>query len=611
MLPMVAVMSALAAGPTPTQAIQEAAWARHRAPLLAEHGPHTVESVTALGQLRRADLVDTIAGIGDTDDPALRVAAIDALANTPDSAPVLRTWLAQTKPARGKAAKERNPHLALLAALGRQGEEADVPALVAALDLRAPAGPAAAIALGRMGRRKVDASAAVPDLLAALGSRQPETVEAAAFALFRIGLPEGSLPDEVLEGFTDAPTPSARAWLVRAGWPGLGMRRGADVLERLLADPERLVRVAVLDALRPGDADPPQILAGLEDDDGWVRAATAAALGRLGHGEPLPEAGNPWELAPVVAQSRPVAGEPAIIGATRVAAWEDPHTLAAAAVQNPEPLIRTAAAGALLGFEPSASIGRQLLAADDPVIREVGVEVCAGAGNVDAVTAHLAHEEHPEVIRAAAVALAEAAVAADGLPPGARDRLAPLLGGADPVARMAAEEVLGRVDGVAPLAGPFRTDADRDVTAIARIRSATVETSRGSFEIRFEAGVAPLAVANFARLADDDYFDGLRWHRLVPGFVAQTGCPRGDGWGGPGWLIPDETSALPYVTGAVGMARAAHDTGGSQWFVTLSPQPHLDGDYTLFGHVVDGMDVVSRLERGDTIVDVQVQRAGS
>ena len=120
---------------------------------------------------------------------------------------------------------------------------------------------------------------------------------------------------------------------------------------------------------------------------------------------------------------------------------------------------------------------------------------------------------------------------------------------------------------------------------------------------------APLAVGNFALLAEQGFFDDVFWHRVVPGFVVQTGCPRGDGWGGPGWTVPDEVSATPYVAGSVGMARnTPHDTGGSQWFITTEPTPHLVGDYTRFGTVVQGMDVARRLERGDRITSVRIER---
>jgi len=140
--------------------------------------------------------------------------------------------------------------------------------------------------------------------------------------------------------------------------------------------------------------------------------------------------------------------------------------------------------------------------------------------------------------------------------------------------------------------------------AIARIDgkvTATVVTSKGSFTIEFLPEEAPLTVDNFVMLARRGYFNGQTVPRVVPNFVVQTGDPRGDQNGGPGYSIRCEINEAPYDRAAVGMALSGKDTGGSQWFVTHSPQPHLDGGYTVFGRVVSGMDVVDRIARGDTI----------
>ncbi|HYR68908.1 MAG TPA: peptidylprolyl isomerase [Candidatus Dormibacteraeota bacterium] len=137
--------------------------------------------------------------------------------------------------------------------------------------------------------------------------------------------------------------------------------------------------------------------------------------------------------------------------------------------------------------------------------------------------------------------------------------------------------------------------------------SATLETDRDTIRIALDPAQAPRTVENFARLAHSGYFDGLAFHRVVPNFVVQDGCPRGDGWGGPGYAIPCEYNALPYEVGTVGMALAGKDTGGSQWFITLSPQPRLEGRYTVFGKVVLGMEVVERIMPGDRILRVTVR----
>ena len=96
----------------------------------------------------------------------------------------------------------------------------------------------------------------------------------------------------------------------------------------------------------------------------------------------------------------------------------------------------------------------------------------------------------------------------------------------------------------------------------------------------------------------------------MPGFVVQTGCGRGDGWGGPGWEIPDEVSGLSYTAGTVGMARSGPDTGGSQWFITTTDQPHLEGRYTIFGRVTQGLEVARQLREGESVLDVRIERVG-
>ena len=137
--------------------------------------------------------------------------------------------------------------------------------------------------------------------------------------------------------------------------------------------------------------------------------------------------------------------------------------------------------------------------------------------------------------------------------------------------------------------------------------SAAVETSRGKAVLDLDAEEAPMTVESFRALAAKRFFDGIVIHRVVPDFVVQTGDPRGDGSGGPGYAIRDEINALRYARGAVGMALSGADTGGSQWFVTLAPQIHLDGGYTVFGRVREGMDLFDRTEQDDTLVSVRVE----
>ncbi|HXM38245.1 MAG TPA: peptidylprolyl isomerase [Gemmatimonadales bacterium] len=127
-----------------------------------------------------------------------------------------------------------------------------------------------------------------------------------------------------------------------------------------------------------------------------------------------------------------------------------------------------------------------------------------------------------------------------------------------------------------------------------------LETDRGTLEIELLPAEAPLTVAAFLNLVERRFFDGTRWHRVVPNFVVQDGDPRGDGWGGPGFVLRDEINPVRYAVGTVGMALSGPDTGGSQYFITHSPQPHLDGIYTVFGRVVAG-GIIDAIGQGDRI----------
>ena len=153
------------------------------------------------------------------------------------------------------------------------------------------------------------------------------------------------------------------------------------------------------------------------------------------------------------------------------------------------------------------------------------------------------------------------------------------------------------------------TEADyrRALARIGKKVRAVVTTSRGSFTIELLPNEAPLTVDNFVQLAQRNYFRGITIHRVVPNFVIQDGDPRGDGNGGPGYQIRCEINQMPYDRATLGMALSGKDTGGSQWFVTHAPQPHLDGGYTVFGRVIAGMEVVDKIVRGDVVKSIVIR----
>lgn len=135
---------------------------------------------------------------------------------------------------------------------------------------------------------------------------------------------------------------------------------------------------------------------------------------------------------------------------------------------------------------------------------------------------------------------------------------------------------------------------------------AILNTSKGKIKIVFYPEQAPLTVQNFIRLSKKGFYNGLNFHRVIPDFVIQGGDPSGDGWGGPDFMIPSEDHEMPFKRGCIGMATSGFDTGGSQFFICQSDQPHLDGKYTLFAEVSDGMQVVDIIEPGDKIDSIQI-----
>lgn len=197
----------------------------------------------------------------------------------------------------------------------------------------------------------------------------------------------------------------------------------------------------------------------------------------------------------------------------------------------------------------------------------------------------------------------------------ANDLIKGALKSGDPLVRRRAVTLL-KTNGAGDFAAQIgtvqtrNTDADykRALARIGKTTRAVVTTNKGSFTIDLLPDAAPLTVDNFVQLAQRNYYQNITIHRVVPNFVIQDGDPRGDGNGGPGYQIRCEINQELYDRAAVGMALSGKDTGGSQWFVTHSPQPHLDGGYTVFGRVVTGMNVVDTISRGDVIKTVVIKQ---
>ena len=156
---------------------------------------------------------------------------------------------------------------------------------------------------------------------------------------------------------------------------------------------------------------------------------------------------------------------------------------------------------------------------------------------------------------------------------------------------------------------PERTSPPAHAIDPAKKYRATVHTTRGDFEITFvDAAVAPQTVNNFVVIAQEHYYDGLTFHRVVPGFVVQGGDPLGTGTGGPAYKLPDESNPSKWSRGTVGMASSSAGVSGSQFFITLGDAPFLasNGVYNHFGEVTSGMEVVDTIRQGDKMTSIDI-----
>ena len=147
---------------------------------------------------------------------------------------------------------------------------------------------------------------------------------------------------------------------------------------------------------------------------------------------------------------------------------------------------------------------------------------------------------------------------------------------------------------------PMTIDTSKQYTA-------TIETEKGNLVLELFASDVPMTVNNFVFLARDGFYDGLTFHRVVPDFVVQGGDPKGDGTGGPGYEFDDEITDHTHVAGALSMANSGPNTNGSQFFITYTPQHHLDGVHSVFGQLIDGMDVMESIEQGDVMIRITIE----
>jgi HEAT repeat protein/cyclophilin family peptidyl-prolyl cis-trans isomerase len=424
--------------------------------------------------------------------------------------------------------------------------------------------------------------AALPVLLPLLSSGERNVLVETVRALGRIGDATAAAP--LLKILGDAAAdPQVRLETV-AAIGGLHVPAVGDALLDVLADPSPAVRAAALRSVAAFDAENfIFVLSGLDPDPHWnVRATLATLLGTL----PL-ENGLP-RLETMVNDADQRVIPFAIAALTRLKA------------------------------PSAAAVAIERLKADDPVVRGAAADAVGElkpANGAAALADAYRFGQRDAMYGARTAALA--ALVKYG-PAAATPVLRDAMADKDWAVRVRAVQLLKQLDPAAGAAAdaqirPAPTTVTADVYTAPRLVSPPVstqvylDTDRGTIQIELAVNDAPLTVENFVSLARRGYFNGLSVHRVVPDFVVQDGDPRGDGEGGPGYTIRDELNERPYLRGTVGMALDPWpDTGGSQYFIAHSPQPHLDARYTVFGRVVSGMDVVDKIQQWDVIRSVRV-----
>jgi cyclophilin family peptidyl-prolyl cis-trans isomerase/HEAT repeat protein len=461
-------------------------------------------------------------------------------------------------------------------AFGRISDQRAAPVLVTLLST--PGRYTAAFAARGLGALKASQGAAQLRRIAEERKIHPAVVVQAVRALGTLGDP--AVIPVLIRILADRSLDLALRQEAATSIGALATADSAELLVEMLADPVPGIRAAALRALARVDPDVfIATLAGMEPDRDWsVRVAEAAALGTLPGARSLPRLTMlledkdqriiPAALAALTA-SRPPGVEKILLEKLRA----DDFGIRAAAATGLRELKVTAAIPALIEAYKIA-LGDVTYAARDAILTAINaLEPATGRQMLQQA---LADKDWALRLRATALLRQHGDTDADAtMRPGPSDVT---------VGEQRISELLN------PQYSPH----------------AFIETDKGTIEIELAVLDAPLTVNNFITLARKGYFNGLAVHRVVPDFVVQDGDPRGDGEGGPGYTIRDEINQRPYLRGTVGMALAGEDTGGSQFFITHSPQPHLDARYTVFGHVVNGMDVVDRIVPGDVVRTVRI-----
>jgi cyclophilin family peptidyl-prolyl cis-trans isomerase len=365
-------------------------------------------------------------------------------------------------------------------------------------------------------------------------------------------------------------------------------------------DPDPGVRASSIDALgwyaARNDIARERLLALANNGSRWLRELAAGAIAKHFDEKSLPAELSNW------AKVRVLEADSAVSDAVRARYAADPDSL-----------VRAQAMSTIPDAKIDANLPLITAALDDPdvIVRGYANEKYGKSKAPDRIERLSKAEErsHKDSQDDARIAAIRGLGEIDW--PGREAMLRALLGDNDPVVRRVAADL---IEQQLKLPRPQFTPLPVDRADYAQIvewsrapHTATIHMTRGNIEIALLTQDAPITTWNFAQLAKQHFFDNSSFMRVVPNFVIQGGDPRNDMEGGPGYAIRDEINLQKYTRGAVGMALSGPDTGGSQFFITHSPQPHLDGGYTIFGRVTAGMaGVVDETERGDKVESITI-----
>jgi cyclophilin family peptidyl-prolyl cis-trans isomerase/HEAT repeat protein len=622
--------------------------ARHASPLIRGM------AAIAMGRIGDAQALDLLLELlRDADSTVTRDAAFAlGLLRDPGALPALRDVIVTTSPEH-----QHDTHVEAMTAVLKIGGAAAVEIRVETLTpwaaRAATAVPPLVVETGLGQAWRLGALAPAAQIVEFVVSPLIRARIAALYTLARLRAPAAA---DVLLDAIDSPDPDIRKVAVRALTASyadtVGLDRGALAarVRRLAGDDDPQTRTDALRALATfrDSALVPTVVDRLADSDPNVRVQALLTLADLGGHAAAAALREHVGRRPFGVQHAALVGYARVAGIDAldaVSAWlADPDWMLRAAgaealghitrdtvvpwlvylTQDTDARVASVALASLTAVAPDTATvwSRQLISHHDPAVRTIAADRLAAAAHpadIDRLVAAYARALRDPISDARiAIVGALGRIAEQGLAErlAVEDRFLEVHPTAsDYLLRRAA---LTRYPEAARRWGPERPIATgrslEDYRAIARrfvapeggtAQTLVIDTDRGRIVIDLFARSAPITVNALLQLVDQRVFDARTFHRVVPNFVIQGGDPRGDGWGGPGYALRDEINRNRYERGTVGMALSGPDTGGSQFFITHSAQPHLDGTYPVIGRVISGMDVVDLITRGDRIQTVR------